>query len=62
MIGINSENENHRLLVKELVVDGKEYQPSTSIDVKPLELAGTYAKDHEAIAAKINEIIAALSK
>lgn len=64
MIGTNSENEHHRFLVKELVVDGKSYAPAENrgVKIEPLEIAGSYAKDHEAIAAKINEIIEALSK
>ena len=67
MIGINSENENHRLLVKELVVDGELYEKPVGKRVKiapiPEEIMDkTAGKAFREACLKINEIIAALSK
>lgn len=59
--GTNSENQDMRLLVKELEVDGGSVSPPVEAEaIADLDLTGTYATDDDAIEAAVNGILAAL--
>lgn len=59
--GINSENQDMRMLVKELEVDGGSVSPPVEAEaIADLALTGTYETDDDAIEAAVNGILAAL--
>lgn len=63
--GTNSENQDMRMLVKELVIDGDPYEPPEPLPdpgaaISDITLTGTYDGDDATIAGAINDILAAL--
>lgn len=59
--GTNSENQDMRLLVQELVVNGVEATPAApATAIADLDLTGTYGTDDDGIEAAVNGILAIL--
>lgn len=59
--GTNSENQNMRVLVEELVVNGNEFAPAAQASaITDISVTGTYADDDDAIELAVNSILAVL--
>lgn len=58
--GINSENQNMRLVVEELEVNGLSFGGAPGGSIADLDLTGDYGDDDDSIEAAVNGILAAL--